>query len=81
MKLPPLAMAYSLFPSRLLFGEKVNTTLEITPEPGFNSIEITLAPPLLPSSSDTTELTGSLVVELEIDPDSDQDGPTDWGGQ
>lgn len=65
-------MAYTLFPSLLLSGEPVTTTLEITPEPGFNSIEITLAPPILDSSSDTTDLTGSLEVELDIDPDNDQ---------
>jgi hypothetical protein len=72
MKLPPLTITYSLFPSLFLFGETVNTTLEITPEPGFNSIEITLAPPVLDLSSDTTDLSGSLEVELEIDPDGDQ---------
>ena len=72
MKLPPLTIACSLFPSLFLFGETVSTTLEITPEPEFNSIEITIAPPVLPLSGDNTNLSGSLEVELEIDPDSDQ---------
>ena len=49
MKLPPLAMAYSLFPSLLRFVEKVNLTLQNTPELGFNSNDITLPPPFMPS--------------------------------
>jgi hypothetical protein len=72
MKLPSLTITYSLFPSLFLFGETVNTTLEITPEPEFNSIEITLDVPAVGLSSDTSDLSGSLEIELEIDPDSDQ---------
>jgi len=48
-------------------------TLTAVDEPGFNEIVLNFSPPiLLPDGSDTTELSGSLEVMLEIDPETDQ---------
>ncbi|MFP6896687.1 MAG: hypothetical protein VCA38_08810 [Roseibacillus sp.] len=72
MKKLPLTLAGVLFAILPLHAETVFSTLTITPGGGFNSIELEIEPPVLPSDSDATDLDGTLDVKLEINPDTNQ---------
>lgn len=78
MKKLPLTLASYLLAGLPLVGDTVNSTLTVTPtpaaspDPEYNVIELELSPPVLPTGRDKTELTGTLEIELEIDPATDQ---------
>ncbi|MFP6879679.1 MAG: hypothetical protein VCA34_01935 [Roseibacillus sp.] len=72
MKKLPLTLSGVLFAILPLHAETVFSTLTITPGGEFNSIELEIVPPALPSDSDATDLDGTLDVKLEINPDTNQ---------
>ncbi len=55
-----------------LFAVPATAALSAANEAGFNQITIEFEPPLLPTGSDTSTLSGNLEVLLEIDPATDQ---------
>ena len=55
-----------------LSAAPATATLSAVNEAGFNRITIEFEPPVLPTGSDTTRLSGNLEVLLEIDPVNDE---------
>lgn len=68
----PLTLATLFLTSSLLVAVEGTATLNVVEEEGFNTIDLDLNPPLLSASSDSTNLTGTVQVRLEIDPENDQ---------
>lgn len=68
----PLTLATLILASPHLLAVEGIATLNVVEEDGFNQIELDLNPPLLAASSDSTTLSGTVQVKLEIDPENDQ---------
>jgi hypothetical protein len=73
MELNP-TLAILLAASLPALGAEQITTLDLVDEAGYNTVSLTIDVPLIGSSSDTTNLSGSLQVRLGIDPSTDEVG-------
>ena len=71
----PAILAFLLLPAFLILpasATPATATLTAVNETGFNRINLEFEPPVLPTGSDTSQLTGTIEILLEIDPATDE---------
>ena len=74
-RMKPAILALLLLPAFLILpasATPATATLTAVNEAGFNRITLEFEPPVLPAGSDTSRLSGTIEVLLEIDPETDE---------